>query len=183
MGDAGMSQDHDHDLDHDHGHHHGHDHHHDHHNHDHHHDRHHHDHGDQPGSLIGHNHGAAGPYAHLHSHALGGGERAKAQELQLLTTAFIEGFRAAADKPSYLRLAGVPQSRPGPDGLTMHLVDVTITANWQMGTASPAFASRELVYLPYPAKMVSEREDMRFTYVSITSRSDVSVQDILADRA
>jgi hypothetical protein len=97
--------------------------------------------------------------------------------------AFIEGFRLAADKPSHVKLAGIPVSRPGPDGLTMHLVDVAIETRWQMGTASPAFASRELVHLPYPAKMVTEREDMHFTYVSLTHREDVPLRDLLEGRA
>lgn len=61
----------------------------------------------------------------------------------------------------------------------MHLVDAAITSNWQIGTASPAFASRELVYLPYPGGMISSRETMIFTYVSLTERRDVALTDIL----
>ncbi len=95
-------------------------------------------------------------------------------------TSFVDGFRAAEDKNSFLRIAGVPFHREGPDGLTLHLVDAAITANWQIGTASPAFASRELVYLPYPGKMISARESMTFTYVSLTHREDVPLSDLLS---
>ena len=95
-------------------------------------------------------------------------------------TSFLDGFRAAEDKNSFLQIAGIPFHREGPDGLTLHLVDAAITANWQIGTASPAFASRELVYLPYPGKMIAARESMVFTYVSLTHREDVPLSEVLA---
>ena len=37
----------------------------------------------------------------------------EAAELQVLTAQFIDGFVAAKDKMSYLRLAGVPLEKPG----------------------------------------------------------------------
>ena len=116
---------------------------------------------------------------HLHSHAHGTNRKEREQELQSLGAAFIEGYRSAEDKNSYLRIAGVPFSRTGADGLAMHLVDVSITSNWQVGTASPAFASRELVYMPFPGKMISGRETMLFTYVSLTAREDVDLRQFL----
>jgi len=100
----------------------------------------------------------------------------------MLATSFVESFRAAADKPSYLRLAGIPFKRQGADGLTLNLVDVSIVSNWQIGTASPAFASRELVYLPFPGPMVSHRETLTFTYVSLTARQDIDLQTVLSER-
>ncbi len=143
--------------------------------HDHHH-HHHHDHG------VGHNHDHGGP-EHLHSHPIGpGGGGAAAEELQTLAASFIEGFRQAGDKTSYLRVAGVPFQRDGADGLTLNLVDAEIQSNWQLGSASPGFASRELVYLPYPGPMVSERERMTFTYVSLTERRDVDLLEVLEAR-
>ncbi|MFZ2099828.1 MAG: hypothetical protein WAU86_04615 [Oricola sp.] len=161
----------------DHHHSHGHSHDHDHgHNHSHSHgqDGHHHHHGP------GHNH-AHGD--HLHSHVGADVARERAEELKTLATAFVEGFRAAADKTSFLRLAGIPFSMKGADGLTMHLVDAKIESNWQIGTASPAFGSRELVYLPYPGKMVTERETMVFTYVSLSERRDAVLTDLLVAKA
>lgn len=151
----------------------------------HHHHRHqhgHHGHGEENGPPrhgAGHNHAGAD---HLHSHPHGGSGQADREELLVLAAGFVEGFRAATDKTSYLRLAGIPFERKGSDGLTMHLVDASIAANWQIGTASPAFASRELVYMPFPGSMVSERETMRFTYVSLTQREDVDLVSLLAAR-
>ena len=156
-------------------HHHNHGHSHDHtHGHDHHHD-HSHSHG------MGHNH-AHGEVEHLHSHVHGTSSREKVEELKVLATSFVDGFRAADDKTSYLRLAGIPFQKTGKDGLTMSLVDAAIASNWQIGTASPAFASRELVYMPFPGNMVSHREIMTFTYVSLTERADIDLVDLLSER-
>ena len=120
-----------------------------------------------------------GGHDHLHSHTHGDSEHEKAEETKVLTTAFVDGFRVSEDKTSFLRLANVPFHRKGSDGLKMHLIDVQIIANWQIGTASPAFASRELSYMPYPGKMVTERETMQFTYVSLTERADIDLVDLL----
>ena len=145
-----------------------------HHEHDHAHGHHHHH---APHGGPGHNHPPE--TEHLHSHAHGDQGREHAEELKALCAAFIDGFRQAADKNSYLRIAGIPFSRTGSDGLAMHLVDTAIVSNWQIGTASPAFASRELVYLPYPGKMIDLRETMTFTYVSLTERADFVLTDLL----
>lgn len=148
------------------------------HPHDHPHDHAHHGHA-RPG--LGHNHSHEGT-EHLHSHVHGQSDKERAEEVKVLATSFLEGFRAAEDKTSYLRLAGIPFKRKGADGLTMYLVDTAILANWQMGTASPAFASRELLYMPFPGKMISSRESMTFTYVSLTERADIDLVPMLADR-
>lgn len=126
----------------------------------------------------GHNH-AGEDATHLHSHVGGDAARERAEELQMLAATFIDGFRKADDKPGFLRLAGIPLKISGQDGLAMHLVDATIEQKWQLGTASPAFASRELVYLPYPGAMVSERESLTFTYVSLTERADIGLLEML----
>jgi hypothetical protein len=114
---------------------------------------------------IGHNH-ADGD--HLHSHLP---DADKAEELQILTAQFIDGFVAAKDKMSYLRLAGVPLEIDAPGiGPKMKLVDVQLTTEWQVGTASPSFGSRELSYLPYPGDMVTERTNLGFVYVSLEAK-------------
>ena len=112
---------------------------------------------------IGHNHAHDGE--HLHSHMP---DADRGEELRVLTTQFIEGFVDAKDKMSYLRISGVPLEMPDPNGgPTLKLVDVTLTSEWQVGTASPSFGSQELSYLPYPGPMVTERTNMGFVYVSL----------------
>ena len=93
----------------------------------------------------GHNHAHGG---HLHSHMH---HEDEAADLQVLATQFIEGFLQASDKTSYLKLAGVPFERPSKDGdKALKLIDVELKTDWQVGTASPSFGSRELSYLPFP---------------------------------
>jgi hypothetical protein len=123
---------------------------------------------------IGHNH----PHAdHLHSHMP---DADGAEELQVLTEQFIDGFVAAKDKMSYLRIAGVPLEIAAPaGGPAMKLVDVQLTTEWQVGTASPSFGSRELSYLPYPGPMVKERTNMGFVYVSLDARHRMDLRSFL----
>ncbi|MEL6643444.1 MAG: hypothetical protein AAFQ79_05880 [Pseudomonadota bacterium] len=126
---------------------------------------------------IGHNHA----HDHLHSHLKPEDEAA---DLQLLTAQFIEGFVQATDKPSYLRLAGVPFERPGEDGDgALKLVDVELRTEWQVGTASPGFGTRELSYLPFPGEMVSERTNLSLVYVSLKSKQVLDIREFLAERA
>ncbi|MEM9677977.1 MAG: hypothetical protein AAF890_07965 [Pseudomonadota bacterium] len=126
----------------------------------------------------GHNHS----HDHMHSHVHVDAQKEQLDRLQALAATFIEGFRKAEDKPAFLELSQIPSKRKGSDGLTMHLIDAAVTSKWQLGTASPAFASKELVHLPYPAAMVKERETMTFTYISLTQRADIDLLDVLSKR-
>lgn len=106
-----------------------------------------------------------------------------AADLQVLAAQFIDGFVQARDKASYLRLAGVPFERPGAGGAkALKLVDVELKTDWQVGTASPSFGSRELSYLPFPGEMVRERTNMSLVYVSMDEKSLLDIRDFLAAR-
>ncbi|WP_299861453.1 hypothetical protein [uncultured Roseobacter sp.] len=125
---------------------------------------------------IGHNHDHPD---HLHSHM---NEADGAAELQVLTEQFIDGFIAAKDKMSYLRIAGVPLEIDAPGGgPSMKLVDVKLTTEWQVGTASPSFGSRELSYLPYPGEMVTERTNMGLIYVSLDAKHVADLRSFLQE--
>jgi hypothetical protein len=125
----------------------------------------------------GHNH-AHGD--HLHSHMDPADD---AVAIQVLATQFIDGFVQAADKSAYLRLAGVPFEKPGSGGgKALKLVDVELKTEWQVGTASPSFGSRELSYLPFPGPMVSERTNMALIYVSMDEKTSLDVRDFLLSR-
>ncbi len=124
-----------------------------------------------------HNHHHHDPH-HSHMH----GPDAAA-ELQILTAQFIDGFVQARDKMSYLRLAGVPLEKPGQGGgPSLKLVDVKLTTQWQVGTASPSFGSRELSYLPYPGEMVTERTNMDLIYVSLDEKQATDIRQFLHGR-
>ncbi|MCB1331238.1 MAG: hypothetical protein KDK28_18095 [Maritimibacter sp.] len=125
----------------------------------------------------GHNH-AHGDHLHSHMH-----EEDNAADLQVLTAQFIDGFVQAADKASYLKLAGVPFERPGQGGAkALKLVDVELKTEWQVGTASPSFGSRELSYLPFPGEMVRERTNMALVYVSMDEKVSLDIRSFLAQR-
>ena len=130
----------------------------------------------------GHGHGHNHDHAdHLHSHI---SEGEAADDLQVLTAQFIDGFREARDKAAYLRIAGVPLEIDDPaGGPTLKLVDVTLTTEWQVGTASPSFGSRELSYLPYPGEMIAERTNMGFVYVSMDAKISRDLRDFLGERS
>lgn len=137
--------------------------------HDHPHDHQHHGHG--------HNH-AHGDHLHSHPH-----QDDPAGELQILASEFIEGFTTARDKAAFLRLAGIPLEIPDPEGgPSLKLVDVNLTTEWQIGTASPSFGSEELCYLPFPGSMIQERSNFAFVYVSAKSKKTVDLRDQLQAR-
>ncbi|WP_020039370.1 hypothetical protein [Salipiger mucosus] len=136
----------------------------------HHHHHHHHPHD--------HNHPQDGEHLHSHMH-----HADEAADLQVLATQFIDGFLQAKDKTSYLKLAGVPFERASASGATaLKLVDVELTTDWQVGTASPSFGSRELSYLPFPGEMVRERTNMSLVYVSMDEKSALDIRDFLRAR-
>ncbi len=124
----------------------------------------------------GHNH--AHP-DHLHSHMA---HEDRAADLQVLASQYIDGFVTAKDKAAYLQLAGVPREIDSADGPPLKLVDVTLTTEWQVGTASPSFGSRELSYLPFPGEMVKGRTNMALVYVSSDEKSLLDIREFLADR-
>lgn len=131
---------------------------------------------DHPHSTVGHNHTHAD---HLHSHMPDPGA---ADDLQVLATQFIAGFQDASDKTSYLRLTGIPFEIDGGDGPPLKLVDVVMTTEWQVGTASPSFGSHELSYLPLPGELVAERTNVSLVYVSLKERRDIDLRHILGSR-
>ncbi len=145
------------------------------HPHDHAHD-HSHDHTHHP-PAAGHNH-AHGDHLHSHMHA-----EDEAADIQVLATQFIDGFIQANDKSSYLKLAGVPLERPSGAGQkALKLIDVELKTEWQVGTASPSFGSRELSYLPFPGQMVRDRTNMSLVYVSMDEKSVLDIRDFLSNR-
>ncbi len=122
---------------------------------------------------IGHNHAAD----HLHSHLKPEDEAA---DLQVLCEQFIDGFRTAKDKAAFLRIAGVPLEIADTDGgASLKLVDVALRTEWQVGTASPSFGSRELSYLPFPGEMIAERTNLAFVYVSSDRKEEIDLRKFL----
>ena len=134
------------------------------HGHEHEHD---HDH-ENPGE--GHNH-PAGPQkvAQWQTPHLPGGrasDRASAVEpdLDLVESAFLEGFAAASDPTSFLRLAHIPFEAGDGEGKRLVLLRVETDAVTDVGSATPHVGGASFRYDPLPAKMVSRRGRLRFVY-------------------
>lgn len=128
--------------------------------------------------FVGHNHSHDADHLHSHMHP-----KDDAADIQVLTEQFIDGFVAAKDKMAYLKIAGVPQEiddTAGGPGLK--LVDVQLTTEWQVGTASPSFGSAELSYLPYPGEMVTERTNLNFVYVSLKTKRSVDLRSFIGEK-
>jgi hypothetical protein len=131
-----------------------------------------------------HNSTADAAPGHLHSHPHGRHDAEEEDAIALLVDAFVEGYAGAADKIGFLRLAGVPfELDDAAGGPSLKLIEVQKLDCHQVGTASPGFASRELVYHPYTGALVRERTQLSFVYVSLETTLIVPLRDHIAARA
>ncbi|MGQ9368716.1 hypothetical protein [Azospirillum sp. ST 5-10] len=101
------------------------------------------------------------------------------EEEHLLEEAFADGFRRAADKLAFLRLARIPAELERPGGLGLKLVEVRFEESHAVGTASPGFGSRELVYHPLPGRLITAGTRLLFRYVSADGVTDLSLAEVL----
>jgi len=143
-----------------------------HHHHHHAHGQHEHAHGSAEGHThgpVGHNHGPGRPVQWqtphtdeaLHHHDAGNDD---IRDLDLVENAFVEGFQAASDPTSFLRLAGVPFDAVTPNGTRMTLLRVEQQRATDVGSVTPHFGGASFNYAPLPAKMTSRRETLSFMY-------------------
>jgi hypothetical protein len=86
------------------------------------------------------------------------------KDLDLVTAAFIEGFGAAADPTSFLRLAKVPFEATATDGAKLALLRVEVDAVTDVGAVTPHLGGASFRYDPLPGKMVSRRKRLRLVY-------------------
>src|SRR5260370_15683974 len=93
--------------------------------------------------------------------------------------AFIDGCRAVADKQGFLALARIRLELADGDGSSLKWVEVILADRFEVGRASPGFASRELVYHPLPGKLVASRTRLAFRYVSIARARELSLAEVL----
>ena len=133
--------------------------------HDGHHHHHHgtHDHGPQG---IGHNgHGAAQwQTPHLPAGHAAPEAAPVETDLDLVETAFVEAFPTASDPTSFLRLAGVPFTGKGRDGVVLSLLRVEADQTTDVGTLTPHLGGASFRYDPLPAAMTSRRKPLAFVY-------------------
>ncbi|MBV9559434.1 MAG: hypothetical protein JOY90_03080 [Bradyrhizobium sp.] len=92
-----------------------------------------------------------------------GGAVAVEPDLDKVEKAFAEGFLAAADPTSFLRLARVPFEM-AVNGATLRLLRVEIDALTDVGSLTPHLGGGSFRYDPLPANFVAQRRKLRFVY-------------------
>ena len=141
------------------------------------HDHHHHDFGGGAGAARltaafgpGHNHGpqrfAQWQRPHLDDAqaAAGSDDVWREADLDLVETAFVEGFATAPDPTSFLRLANVPFEATAADGARLALLRVEVDAVTDVGSVMPHLGGESFRYDPLPATLVARRRRQRFIY-------------------
>jgi hypothetical protein len=119
----------------------------------------------------GHNHARApqrpAQWQLLHGeqpNAQGEGRSDVESDLDLVAAAFVEGFIAASDPTSFLRLAKVPFEATATDGAKLSLLRVEINAVTDVGAITPHLGGASFRYDPLAGRMVSRRKRLHFIY-------------------
>jgi len=89
----------------------------------------------------------------------------ESRDLDLVEQAFCEGFSAASDPTSFLRLAGVPFVGVGRDGQTLQLLRVEREEATDVGSITPHLGGGSFRYAPLPRRLTSRRETLQFVYL------------------
>jgi hypothetical protein len=101
-------------------------------------------------------------------------------DLDLVEAAFVEGFVAASDPTSFLRLARVPFRATTPDGAKFALLRVEVDSIADVGTITPHLGGDTFRYDPLPARMVSRRRRLRFVYFDGIRLRPLGLAEVLA---
>lgn len=86
------------------------------------------------------------------------------RDLDLVEQAFTEGFHAAADPTSFLRLSGVQFEGRDENGRRLVLLRVEQERLTDIGSITPQLGGGEFRYDPLPARLSSRRDRLRFLY-------------------
>jgi hypothetical protein len=100
------------------------------------------------------------PPDHAHSEP----EDPKTVDLDLVETAFVDGFSRAPDVASFLRLAGIPFVGESRDGTRLHLLRVESDEMVDVGSVMPQVGGAGVTYHPLPAQLTSRRRRLAFVY-------------------
>lgn len=142
-----------------------------------------HDHGHDHGHGAGHNRPPApSQWQVLHGDKPAGGEAASSAtpDLDLVEAAFVEGFVAASDPTSFLRLARTPFRATAADGATLALLRVEIDQVADVGAITPHLGGLTFRYDPLPGSMVSRRRRLRFVYFDGKGPRQLGLREVLS---
>jgi hypothetical protein len=118
----------------------------------------------------------------LHGDPTPGGseQRGAVTDLDLVEAAFVEGFLAASDPTSFLRLARVPFQMTAHDGAKLALLRVEVDSIADVGAITPHLGGDTFRYDPLPARMVSRRRCLRFIYFDGARLRPLGLADVMA---
>jgi hypothetical protein len=85
-------------------------------------------------------------------------------DIDQVEAACAEGFAAATDPTSFLRLANVPFEATAEDGTKLVLLRVEVDSVTDVGSVTPHLGGKSFRYDPLPAAMVGRRRRLRFIY-------------------
>ncbi len=110
---------------------------------------------------------------------------AKTADIDLVETAFLDGFARAPDPSSFLRLAGIPFVGETADGQRLHLLRVETEDLVDVGAVMPLVGGAGVAYHPLPARLTSHRRRLAFVYHDGVAPSSLgfAAARALADRS
>jgi hypothetical protein len=114
------------------------------------------------------------PHDTHHHHDHGPGE----PDLDLVEAAFVEGFAAASDPTSFLRLAHVPFEAKAADGAKLVLLRAETEERIDVGTLTPHLGGGTFRYDPLPSAMAARRRMLRFIYFDGAKLRSLKLTDI-----
>jgi hypothetical protein len=85
-------------------------------------------------------------------------------DLDLVETAFAEGFVEASDPTSFLRLARIPFEATDGEGRRLVLLRVECGTVVDVGSVSPHLGGGSMRYSPLPRRMTTRRQRLHFIY-------------------
>lgn len=91
-------------------------------------------------------------------------EETAVADLDLVETAFIEGFSRAPDAASFLRLSGIPFVGEDASGNRLHLLRVETRDAVDVGSVVPLLGGAGVRYDPLPGRLVLHRRVLAFVY-------------------
>ena len=101
----------------------------------------------------------------------------KEPDLDLVESAFVQGFEAAADPTSFLRVAKVPFVTER-DGAKLELLRVRIENTVDLASVTPWMGGAGHRVAPLPASLVSRRGRLRFVYLASDQRLELSLAEV-----
>lgn len=104
----------------------------------------------------------------------------ESRDLDLVEQAFCEGFAAASDPTSFLRLAGVPFVGAGREDRTLHLLRVEREQATDVGSITPHLGGGSFRYAPLPSRLTGRRETLRFVYLDGAATVRLSLEEARA---